>query len=200
LKGWKPCICRLAGKYRKVFGRYSCQINEINQSQVKFIKMKQIFAALLIGSFLLTASCNNSNEIKPVADSSTLTKEIAESENRLFSLLRQGKVSEAFAMHINNPSYQNILAGISRTHSQMDAVLKQDASNNIRAYDYVVSSRDFLIVNDLNVLETVGANRKLISANDSIIENRPVILSILWTKVDGKWNVAYLHSSYKASE
>jgi hypothetical protein len=79
----------------------------------------------------------------------------------------------------------------------MDSVLKSNASNNVKAYDYNISARDFLIIDNTSVLETVEANRKLINTADSTIESKPVTLSILWTKDSTKWNVSYLHSSYK---
>lgn len=159
--------------------------------------MKQIISILFASACLLLSACNNSTKTKVDVDNSTITKEVTKSEGNLFSLLKQGKIDDAFAMHTNNASYRNIVDGISRTHSQMDSVLKSNASKNVKAYDYVISSRDFLIVDNTNVLETVEANRQLISSSDSTIENRPVTLSILWTKDSSKWNIAYLHSSYK---
>jgi hypothetical protein len=61
----------------------------------------------------------------------------------------------------------------------MDSVLKSNALKNVKAYDYNVSKRSFLMVDNTNVLETIEANRKLISKSDSEIENRSVTLSFL---------------------
>ncbi|MDZ4070452.1 MAG: hypothetical protein U1C70_01395 [Sediminibacterium sp.] len=146
---------------------------------------------------LLFTACKNSTGNKTDFDPATLTKEVTGSENALFSLLKEGKINDAFAMHTNNAFYRNIVDGISRTHSQMDSVLKSNASKNVKSYDYSISTRDFLIIDNSNVLETVEANRKLINTADSTIESKPVTLSILWTKDNTKWNVSYLHSSYK---
>ena len=159
--------------------------------------MKKTFTIILTSLMLIMSACKSSTEIKTNVSTATLIKEVTDSEVNLFSLLKSGKINEAFAMHSADSTYKNIVDGISRTHAQMDSVLKSNTSKNVKAYDYNVSTRNFLIVDSTNVLETVEANRKLISKTDSEIENRPVVLSILWTKNNSKWIVSYLHSSYR---
>jgi len=161
--------------------------------------MKKKITIVFASIALLVLACKNTTETKTSVDNATLTKEVSQTENSLFSLLKEGKVNEAFAMHTNNASYKNIVDGISRTHSQMDSLLKSNASN-VKAYEYTVSARNFLVVDNTNVLETVEANRKLISTTDSTLESKQVTLSILWTKDNAKWNVSYIHSSYKVEK
>ena len=159
--------------------------------------MKNITLIAITSIVLLGSACKNTTEPKAVIDTATLTKEVTESEIKLFGLSKEGKINEAFSIHKNNSTYRNIVDGVSRNYSQMDSIIKDLASKKVKGLEYDVATRDFLIIDNINVLETVEANRKLISTTDSTIENRPVILSILWTKESAKWNVSYLHSSYK---
>jgi hypothetical protein len=155
--------------------------------------MKKTIMIICIGlSFI---ACQNTKEIKPSVDNATLTKEVTESEKKLFSLSKEGKMNEAFAMHNDNAAYQNIVNGSIRTHSQMDSVIKNWANKKIKALEYDVSKRDFLIIDNTNVLETAEATRKLISTTDSVIKSYPLVMSILWSKDNTNWKVAYLHSS-----
>lgn len=159
--------------------------------------MKKTILLTITSILILVSACKNTTENKPNVDSATLTKEVTESEIKLFGLSKEGKISEAFSIHKNNGSYRNIVDGISRNYSQMDSIIKDLATKKVKSLEYDVATRDFLVIDNTNVLETVQANRKLISTTDSTIENRPVILSILWSKESTKWNVSYIHSSYK---
>lgn len=156
---------------------------------------KAIIFLMACGSIFFNACKQKEATAKP--DDATLTKEVTESETKLFSLLKEGKIEEAFAMHCNTASYKNIADGNCRTHAEMDAALKDRTSKGIKAYDYSVAKRDFLIIDATNVLETVEGNRKFISVNDSITEDKNITLSILWTKDNTNWKIAYLNGSYK---
>ena len=159
-------------------------------------KHKKVLVVILACSSLFFNACKH-KETSPKPDDATLTKEITESEGKLFSLLKAGKVDEAFAMHSNAASYKNIADGNCRNHTEMDAALKDRTSKGIKAYDYTVAKRDFLIIDAVNVLETVEGSRKIVTVKDSITEDKNITLSILWTKDNSNWKVAYLNGSYK---
>ena len=159
-------------------------------------KRTKIILLVLACSSLFFNACKQ-KETPPKPDDATLTKEITESEGKLFSLLKAGKVDEAFAMHSNAASYKNIADGNCRNHTEMDAALKDRTSKGIKAYDYTVAKRDFLIIDAVNVLETVEGSRKIVTVKDSITEDKNITLSILWTKDNSNWKVAYLNGSYK---
>ena len=55
-------------------------------------------------------------------------------------------------MHSKDSTYFNIVDGTLRTHSQMDSILKSNASKGIKAYDYVVLSRNLLIIDNIQCI------------------------------------------------
>lgn len=149
-----------------------------------------LISAIII--FLSSCCCDcEKDKTDPIAA-------VQKSEEQLFTLLKNGKIEEAFAMHLNNEKYKNIVDGQARSFLEMGSALKSEERKDIKAYNYNVSKRDFLLIDDKNVLETAEAERKLINQQDSIINSRMVTLSILWSKSDSTWKVAYMHSSYKA--
>jgi len=158
--------------------------------------MKNLLTIIFAGFILIFSACKAPTK-SPIIDSARLIKEVTRSETNLFSLSKEGKINEAFAMHDSSLAYKNIVDGVSRTHNQMDSIIKNFALKNVKGLEYNVSKRDFMIIDSSNVLETVEANRKLINITGNIVENKPAILSILWTNNNSKWIVSYLHSSYK---
>lgn len=158
--------------------------------------MKNGIKIIVMCFVIFTAACKNTPTPKKIIDKEAITKEVTESEKQMFSLFKSGKISDAFARHRNTPDYRNIVNGNCRTFMQMDSTFKNNSLNNIKAYEYEVLERDFLIIDNANVIETIKSNRKLISKTDSIIETKQSILSLFWTKENSAWNVSYIHSSY----
>jgi len=111
--------------------------------------------------------------------------------------VHEGKISDAFAQHINSPGYKNIHNGDIRTYSKMDTVLKNNLAKGIKAYDYQIGYRDFMIIDNSNVLETIFAKRTVISDSANVQSSLEDAMSILWRKENGKWSISYLHSSSK---
>ena len=143
----------------------------------------------------MVLSCKSAPESK--IDNGKLITEITGSEVKLFTLLKAGKIDEAFNMHSKDTTYRSIVDGVVRNSTQMDSLLKSNTSKNIKTYEYIVSSRSFLIVDNKNVLETVEANRQLLNLSDGKIITKPVSFSLLWSKRDAKWLIAYVHASYR---
>ena len=151
---------------------------------------------LILSAAILFTACKNSICPKPTIDSTAIKSEVTEREKKLFSLTKDGKMNEAFALHSNTESYRNIVNGNERTHEQMDSVFKNWADKKVKSVGYEVAKRDFLIIDNTNVLETIEATRTLTSTSDSILEKSHVVMSLLWSKDSANWKLAYLHSSY----
>lgn len=149
---------------------------------------------ILLFSACMLTKCGTTETTKEVAFDS---KDVEQAEKQLFNYLEDGKVSEAFALHANTALYKNIVDGQVRNYQEMEKYLADNKAKGIKAYDYSVVRRDFFPINTESVLETIDAERKLVNLKDSILEDKLVVLSILWQKKDSNWKVGYIHSSYK---
>jgi hypothetical protein len=159
--------------------------------------MSKVFS-LIASTLLFFTACNQHQaNTNTSIDNASITKAVTEAEEKLFNLLREGKVDDAFAMHLNNDAYLNIRNGETRNHVQMEAVLKANAEKGVSGYNYQVSQRSFLFIDTANVLETILANRLVIASDTSLAETDSVLMSVLWQKANAKWSVAYLSSSTK---
>jgi hypothetical protein len=59
--------------------------------------MKKTLTIIFACFCLIVSACKNANENKSTIDAATLTKQVTESESKLFTLLKAGKVNDAFA-------------------------------------------------------------------------------------------------------
>lgn len=149
---------------------------------------------------IMMIACKSKVETVNNTDSFNVITEVTKAENKMFGLLRNGKINDAFSMHIKDELYKNVVNGKIRNYSNMDSVIKGNKFNNIKSYDFQISTRDFEVINDKNVLETIEGNRKIININDSIVENNFEVITILWKNKDSDWKVSYIHSSYKTNQ
>lgn len=93
--------------------------------------MRKLTMIVLISFCICACACESINKEKSTESGVDLSK-IEESENQLFSKLKEGKIKEAFAMHSNNSNYRNIVDGSPRTFEQMDAYLRENEAKGIK--------------------------------------------------------------------
>ncbi len=156
--------------------------------------MKKLLLYVTIAFSFMMYSCKQSkNDI----DKTALEDEVAKSESLLFSFLHEGKINDVLAMHINNAEYKNIFNGDARSYSKMDSVFKTRKANGIKAYNYQVDKRDFMIIDKECVLETIWGVSTVVSDSVNLNSSSPNIVTFLWKKVDNKWMIAYIHGSTK---
>jgi len=141
-------------------------------------------------------SCNQHDKTKSI-DTSQVISEVTNTEKKLYSLLKDGKVDEAFKMHINNSDYRSIRQGEIRNFADLEKLFRDNTAKGIKAYDWKINSRDFIVINETNVLETIQAQRNIISDSNIVTPTGQWVLSTLWEKKGDNWRVAYVHSSTK---
>lgn len=145
---------------------------------------------------LLLSACNQ-NQQSPTIDETAISQAVTSAEEQLFNLLREGKVTEAFSMHLNNSGYKNIRNEEVRSHNAMQTLLEENKAKGITGYNYTVNDRAFIVIDTVHVLETITAQRQVVSSDTALAENSNVTMSFLWQKDNNKWSIAYLHSSTK---
>jgi hypothetical protein len=158
--------------------------------------MQTRFSILFIVACLFLSSCNHQDKAN-ADDTSTVINEVTIAEKQLFFLLKEGKLDDAFNMHLNNTEYRSIREGEVRNFAEVQKILKENTAKGIKGYDWQISSRDFLVINETSVLETLNAQRTVVTDSTNLASTGQWIMSTLWQKKDGKWLVAYVHSSTK---
>ncbi|HLF45984.1 MAG TPA: nuclear transport factor 2 family protein [Chitinophagaceae bacterium] len=136
---------------------------------------------------------DNSNNNK--MDKDKIKSEIMQSENNLFTALRQGELMKAVSMHINSPDYRQIWNGQVMTYEVLKARVKTGIEKGLKSFDYQVLNRDFNFINTDNVLEILSVYETTIMADGSSSTSRQTAVSILWQRIDDTWRIGYVHGS-----
>ena len=121
--------------------------------------------------------------------------EVIEAENALLGALKSGDLEKGVAMHLNSPEYRNIWSGEMKTHDQLEATIAKAKEKGLSSIDYQVTDREFLVVNDENVLTTLTATETTHMNTGEEKTSGKTIISILWQKIEGEWKLGYLHAS-----
>ncbi len=146
----------------------------------------------------LLVSCNNQseNEKQPkTMDSEKIKAEVQNAENELLGLLRSGEIKKGVAMHRNTKDYRNIWSGEIKTREMLEERINMGLEAGLKAFDYQVKSREFMIIDSMNVMETLTAIPVSVMVSGDSIADPLTTISILWQKAEGKWWVGYLHAS-----
>lgn len=156
--------------------------------------MKRTIFIITLTSFLLT-TCKNSNQMDMTMDKEKLKSEVIKAEENLLSLLRQGKLMEGVAIHLNSPDYRNIWNGEIKTYEMLHQRIKAGMEAGLKSFDYQVKERDFLFINSDNVIETFTATETDYMKDGSSIISELTAITILWQRIDNTWRLAFLHAS-----
>jgi hypothetical protein len=125
----------------------------------------------------------------------SIRTEVESAEKNLLNLLREGKLPEGVAIHLDDPSYHNIWNGEDKTFAQLEARIRKGIENGLVALDYRVTGREYIFINPEHVIQTLQATDTTTFRSGEPIISNPTVISILWKKVDGNWRLAYLHAS-----
>jgi hypothetical protein len=128
-------------------------------------------------------------------DKEKLKSEVIKAEENLLSLLRQGKLMEGVAIHLNSPDYRNIWNGEIKTYEMLHQRIKAGMEAGLKSFDYQVKERDFLFINSDNVIETFTATETDYMKDGSSIISELTAITILWQRIDNTWRLAFLHAS-----
>ncbi len=128
-------------------------------------------------------------------DIEAIKQEVLRAEDELLSKLRSGDIWGGVAMHLDAPEYHNIWNGEDKSHTMLRARIEKGLEMGLASFDYQVSARDFLFIDNSNVLETLTAVPVTVLETGERIPDGQTMISILWRKLDGAWRLAYLHAS-----
>lgn len=156
--------------------------------------MKSTIMALMLMT-LIMACQTNSNPTNPIEtmDKDQILKQVMDAEAQVLSALREGDMS--LNVHLNSPDYRNISNGEILTYETHKARAESWAELGIKSYDFEVQNRDFNIINEANVIETMSGKATLKKADGSSLPPNFTVFTFLWQYVDGTWKFGYLHSS-----
>ena len=68
-------------------------------------------------------------------------------------------------------------------------------SKGLVSIDYQVQSRDFNLINEDTVLETLMATETTTMKDGASVTSNITAISILWQRIDNVWRLGYLHAS-----
>lgn len=145
----------------------------------------------------MLSACNNSDnkQNQSIMDKEKIKSEVIKAEETLLQLLREGKLMEGVAMHLNSDSYRNIWNGEIKTYDMLNQRIKAGMAAGLKSFDYEVQQRGFLIINAKNVIETFSAIETDYMKDGTYVTSGLTAISILWKLVESKWRLAYLHAS-----
>ena len=124
-----------------------------------------------------------------------IKSEILQAENQLLTALRSGELIKGVSIHLNSPDYRNIWNGEIKTYDMLKTRIKTGMEKGLKSIDYNVQSRDFIFINNDNVLETVTATETTSMKDGSSVTSGVTAISIFWERIDNKWRLGYLHAS-----
>lgn len=124
-----------------------------------------------------------------------LTHEIKEAEDTLLGKLRNGMLDEGVSLHKNSGDYKNIWDGEIKSHAMLAERINSGKKNGLKAFDYRVESREFKILNNDFVMETLTAVPHSVMISGEIFAEPLTAISILWERTSNGWMVGYLHAS-----
>ena len=124
-----------------------------------------------------------------------IKSEILQAENQLLTALRSGELIKGVSMHLDSPDYRNIWNGEIKTYDMLKTRIKKGMEKGLKSIDYNVQSRDFIFINNDNVLETVTATETTSMKDGSSVTSGVTAISILWQRIDNNWRLGYLHAS-----
>ena len=124
-----------------------------------------------------------------------IKSEILQAENQLLTALRSGELIKGVSIHLNSPDYRNIWNGEIKTYDMLKTRIKTGMEKGLKSIDYNVQSRDFIFINNDNVLETVTATETTSMKDGSSVTSGVTAISIFWQRIDNKWRLGYLHAS-----
>jgi hypothetical protein len=158
-----------------------------------FTKLTSSFAICC----LLLSACNNSDnkQNQTTMDKEKIKTEVIKAEENLLNLLREGKLMEGVAIHLNSANYRNIWNGEIKTYDILEQRIKAGMAAGLKSFDYQVKQREFMFINDDNVIETLTATETDYMQDGTSATSGVTAISILWQLADNKWRLAYLHAS-----
>ena len=121
--------------------------------------------------------------------------EVLQAENSLLLALRQGELLTGVAMHLNSPDYRNIWNGEIKTYQMLESRIKMGIGKGLVSIDYQVQGRDFDLINEDTVLETLMATETTTMKDGTSVTSNITAISILWQRIDNVWRLGYLHAS-----
>ena len=124
-----------------------------------------------------------------------IKSEILQAENQLLTALRSGELIKGVSIHLNSPDYRNIWNGEIKTYDMLKTRIKTGMEKGLKSIDYNVQSRDFIFINNDNVLETVTATETTSMKDGSSVTSGVTAISIFWQRIDNNWRLGYLHAS-----
>jgi len=128
-------------------------------------------------------------------DTEKVKSEILQAEKELLTALRSGELMKGVSMHHNSPEYRNIWNGEIKTYDTLKARIKMGMSQGLKNIDYHVRTRDFMVINNDNVLETITATEITSMKDGSTATSGLTAISILWQRIDNQWLLGHLHAS-----
>ena len=133
-------------------------------------------------------------------DKEKIKSEVIQAETNLLNLLKQGELMKGVAVHLNSPDYRNIWNGEIKTYDMLVQRIKTGIENGLKSFDYQVKDRDFLYINDWNVVETFTAVETDFMKDGGKTTSGLTAISILWKLIDNNWRLVYLHASELSKE
>ena len=128
-------------------------------------------------------------------ETEVIKQEVLLAEEQLLSKLRSGDIWAGVAIHLDSPDYHNIWNGEDKSYAMLRARIEKGIEMGLASFDYQVSDRDMLFIDESTVLETLTAVPVTVLKSGDTIPDGQTMISILWRKVDGVWRLAYLHAS-----
>ena len=133
--------------------------------------------------------------MRKLMDIVKIKSEILQAENQLLTALRSGELIKGVSMHLDSPDYRNIWNGEIKTYDMLKTRIKKGMEKGLKSIDYNVQSRDFIFINNDNVLETVTATETTSMKDGSSVTSGVTAISILWQRINNNWRLGYLHAS-----
>src|SRR3989344_8750479 len=133
--------------------------------------------------------------MRKLMDIVKIKSEILQAENQLLTALRSGELIKGVSMHLDSPDYRNIWNGEIKTYDMLKTRIKKGMEKGLKSIDYNVQSRDFIFINNDNVLETVTATETTSMKDGSSVTSGVTAISIFWQRIDNNWRLGYLHAS-----
>ena len=124
-----------------------------------------------------------------------IKSEILQAENELLTAFRSGELIKGVSMHFNSPDYRNIWNGEIKTYDMLETRIKTGMKKGLKSIDYKVQTRDYIYINNDNVLETITATETTLMKDGSSVKSGVTAISILWQRIDNNWRLGYLHAS-----
>ena len=126
--------------------------------------------------------------------------EVIQAEKSLLLALRQGELLTGVAMHLNSPDYRNIWNGEIKTYQMLESRIKMGIGKGLVSIDYQVQGRDFDLINEDTVLETLTATETTTMKDGTSVTSNLTAISILWQRINNVWRLGYLHASELSKE